>query len=234
MGDEDEDELLEWEAELQEKRRKEQAEREAEEDAEPITGWMSVEIDTRPVDIAEDDKGVLDDEPVLNSGIGAALALANKKGYLETEVQNIASAPMHHSLLAKNYSIEDKKYEDLDDKYRKRDRYSGGGMTMDFKEKDSYKPEVNLDYVDETGRLMNQKEAFRYLSHRFHGKGSGKKKTEKRHKKLEEEQLMKTMSSTDTPLGTVNLLQEKQRAEKMPYIVLSGAGKGLASANLTK
>ena len=40
---------------------------------------------------------------------------------------------------------------------------------------------------------------------------------------------MKTMSSTDTPLGTVNLLQEKQRAEKMPYIVLSGAGKGLAS-----
>jgi len=34
---------------------------------------------------------------------------------------------------------------------------------------------------------MNEKEAFRFLSHRFHGKGSGKKKTEKRAKKLAEE-----------------------------------------------
>jgi len=37
---------------------------------------------------------------------------------------------------------------------------------------------------------MNQKEAFRQLSHRFHGKGSGKKKTEKRQKKVEEEQVL--------------------------------------------
>jgi len=36
------------------------------------------------------------------------------------------------------------------------------------------------------------------------------------------------MSSTDTPLNTVHLLQEKQKADKVPYIVLSG-GKGLAS-----
>ncbi len=39
---------------------------------------------------------------------------------------------------------------------------------------------------------MNAKEAFRYLSHRFHGKGSGKKKTEKRMKKMEEEQVCVT------------------------------------------
>ena len=60
-------------------------------------------------------------------------------------------------------------------------------MVTDFKEKDSYKPEVKLDYVDESGRSLSQKEAFRQLSHRFHGKGSGKKKTEKRGKKVEEE-----------------------------------------------
>jgi hypothetical protein len=36
---------------------------------------------------------------------------------------------------------------------------------------------------------MNEKEAFRHLSHRFHGKGSGKKKTEKRAKKLIEEEV---------------------------------------------
>ena len=37
-------------------------------------------------------------------------------------------------------------------------------------------------------------------------------------------QLMKATSSTDTPLGTVTLLTEKQKAEKTPYVVLSGAG----------
>ena len=42
------------------------------------------------------------------------------------------------------------------------------------------------------------------------------------------DQLMRSMSSTDTPLNTVHLLQEKQKADKLPYIVLSG-GKGIAA-----
>lgn len=62
-------------------------------------------------------------------------------------------------------------------------------MIQDFKEKDGYKPDVKLEYVDDGGRMLNQKEAFRQLSHRFHGKGSGKKKTEKRSKKQQEEQV---------------------------------------------
>lgn len=64
-------------------------------------------------------------------------------------------------------------------------------MIQDFKEKDGYKPDVKLEYVDDSGRMLNQKEAFRQLSHRFHGKGSGKKKTEKRSKKQQEEQVTK-------------------------------------------
>jgi len=39
---------------------------------------------------------------------------------------------------------------------------------------------------------------------------------------------MRSMSSTDTPLNTVHLLQEKQKVDKLPYIVLSG-GKGIAA-----
>ena len=35
-----------------------------------------------------------------------------------------------------------------------------------------YKPNVELKYVDEFGRHMTQKEAFKQLSHQFHGKGS--------------------------------------------------------------
>jgi len=64
---------------------------------------------------------------------------------------------------------------------------------MEFREKEGYRPEVKLEYVDEAGRTMTPKEAFRYLSHRFHGKGSGKKKLEKRIKKVEEDQVMSVL-----------------------------------------
>lgn len=57
----------------------------------------------------------------------------------------------------------------------------------DFKEKDNYKPNVKLEYIDDAGRLLNEKEAFRYLSHKFHGKGPGKNKIEKRLKKSEQD-----------------------------------------------
>ena len=61
---------------------------------------------------------------------------------------------------------------------------------VEFKDKDGYKPNVKVEYVDDNGRMMTPKEAFRYLSHRFHGKGSGKRKTEKRSKKVEMEQVL--------------------------------------------
>lgn len=77
---------------------------------------------------------------------------------------------------------------EIDDKHARRDRYTSGPIS-EFKEKEHYRPDVKLEYCDESGRRMNQKEAFRCLSHRFHGKGSGKKKTEKRAKKLAEEEV---------------------------------------------
>lgn len=198
--------------------------------------WQSVQIDSRPVDITTlPEKSVLDEEPVLNHGLAGALELATKKGYLDMEKlrKSATFSTSVAQLKAQNYSIEDKKLEEGDDKHsRKRERYIAGG-SMEFREKVGYKPEVKIEYVDEAGRQVPPKEAFRYLSHRFHGKGSGKKKLEKRIKKIEEDQLMRSMSSTDTPLNTVHLLQEKQKADKLPYIVLSG-GKGIAANTIAK
>lgn len=57
----------------------------------------------------------------------------------------------------------------------------------EFRDKEGYKPNVKLDYIDDNGRILNAKEAFRYLSHKFHGKGPGKNKIEKRLKKVEQE-----------------------------------------------
>lgn len=192
---------------------------------------------------------ILDVEPSLGQGVGGALRLAMSKGYLEKEDTNRPSASRFAHLQAQNYSIEDKTYVD-DDKFGRRDRFNG--PTSEFKEKDGYEPNVKLEYIDDDGHVLSAKEAFRYLSHKFHGKGPGKnkvihplsnfyhrytfqsqlvyinvefilKQVEKRMKKAEQEVLMKRMSSTDTPLGTLNLLQAKQKETQSPYIVLSGS-----------
>lgn len=51
---------------------------------------------------------ILDEEPDVGSGMGAALKLALSKGYLEREETNRPSNTRMAHLQAKNYSIEDK------------------------------------------------------------------------------------------------------------------------------
>ncbi|XP_034282210.1 U4/U6.U5 tri-snRNP-associated protein 1 [Pantherophis guttatus] len=202
-------------------------------DGEENIGWSMVNLDEEKhqQDFSTSSTTILDEEPIVNRGLAAALLLCQNKGLLETTVQKVArvKAP-NKSLPSAVYCIEDKMA--IDDKYSRREEYRG--FTQDFKEKDGYKPDVKIEYVDETGRKLTPKEAFRQLSHRFHGKGSGKMKTERRMKKLDEEALLKKMSSSDTPLGTVALLQEKQKAQKTPYIVLSGSGKSMNANTITK
>ncbi|KDR24200.1 hypothetical protein L798_07607, partial [Zootermopsis nevadensis] len=211
--DEDAQELLDFEREMieEKKRQEEEGKRGA---------WNEVEIDETPVDVLPAEVPILDVEPDVGVGVAGALRLAVSKGYLEREDMNKPSASRFAHLQAQNYSIEDKTHID-DDKFGRRERYSG--PTSDFKEKDGYKPNVKLDYIDDDGHVLNAKEAFRYLSHKFHGKGPGKNKVEKRMKKNEQEGLMKQMSSTDTPLGTLNLLQQKQKETQSPFVVLSGS-----------
>jgi U4/U6.U5 tri-snRNP-associated protein 1 len=176
----------------------------------------------------EANTNILDDEPIIDRGVMSALKLAINKGYLgyEKEKQNarLKGNKAGNNIEAEHYTIEERNYYDIDDKYnRNRDKYCG--PLVDFEEKRNYKPDVKLDYIDEKGQSMNEKEAFRYLSHRFHGKGPGKLKTEKRIKKFQESESMNKMSSVDTPLNTVALLVEKQKKLQQPYVLLS-AKKG--------
>ncbi|XP_045118577.1 U4/U6.U5 tri-snRNP-associated protein 1-like [Portunus trituberculatus] len=188
---------------------------------EPRGAWEEVGIDDTRVEINDSmTTPILEEEPDASKGVANALKLALKKGYLEkTNVSKSANAALQH-LRAIHYSIEDKTLDD--DRGRGRgERYMG--PVTEFKDKDGYKPDVKLEYVDDEGRKLNAKEAFRYLSHKFHGKGSGKNKTEKRMKKWNEELLMKHMSSSDTPLQTLERQREKQKQLGAAYLVLSGS-----------
>ncbi|CUM49896.1 uncharacterized protein AC631_00834 [Debaryomyces fabryi] len=50
----------------------------------------------------------------------------------------------------------------------------------------NYNPDVKLSYRDESGTELNTKEAFKYLSHKFHGVGPGKGKIDKKLKKMQQ------------------------------------------------
>ena len=169
---------------------------------------------------------ILDEEPDLQSGVAAAIKLASNKGYWETEETSTKSSNMKH-LECQNYTIEDKGGVGGDDRGSRRggggaDRYGGGGTGQNWVEKKDYKPNVKLEYIDDSGRKLNQKEAFRHLSHKFHGKGSGKLKSEKRMKQIDEKNMIIGMSSTDTPLNTLAKLRDRQKQAATPYVILSG------------
>jgi len=197
-------------------------------DEEPLgsSAWAEVGIDTTAVDLTEAHSGViLEEEPGATKGIGSAMQLVLKKGLWEAESGVKKGSTMTlHSLKAINYTIDDKAGEDD----RRRERF--GGPSMSFSEKEHYRPNITLEYVDDEGRKLIPKEAFRYLSHKFHGKGSGKNKTEKRMKKWNEESLMKSMSSGDTPLQTVERQMEKQKQMGTSHLVISGTKNQEAAA----
>ncbi|KAK3997169.1 SART-1 family protein DOT2 [Cladorrhinum sp. PSN332] len=77
----------------------------------------------------------------------------------------------------------------------KRDQHQSRVIDQLYRE--GYKPDVQLRYIDSEGRSLDQKEAFKELSHQFHGKGSGKGKTDKKLKKLAEEKRRMQQSAFD-------------------------------------
>jgi U4/U6.U5 tri-snRNP-associated protein 1 len=90
----------------------------------------------------------------------------------------------------------------------------------------NYKPDVNIVYHDEFGRALEWKEAWKALSHKFHGKGSGKMKTEKRLKKIAEEKKQEAMASGDTPLSMNKAFQIRQEKTGQAHFVLSVGNRG--------
>ncbi|KIW25311.1 uncharacterized protein PV07_08498 [Cladophialophora immunda] len=169
----------------------------------------------------------LEEEKTLDQGMGAALSLLRQRGLLKD-----GDAGDRNSLYKdrQKFIIEARLREHENEQrarmQRERDRQSGKLTGMSVKEREEharwqntqrehqssiqaaatfnreYKPDVQIKYVDDDGRIMNQKEAFKHLSHQFHGKGSGKLKTEKHLKKIAEEKKREATSVLDGSQAT--------------------------------
>ena len=169
----------------------------------------------------------LEEEATLNQGIGATLAMLSQRGLIKQNTEQDINA-LHRQ--REHFLTEKQKREAAVEakarQQRERDRNTGKLDRMSQREREEYarqenkirdqmesrqmtdifnreyKPDVQLKYVDEFGRSMNQKEAFKHLSHQFHGKGSGKQKTEKHLKKIEDEKKREAMSTLDSSQAT--------------------------------
>ncbi|KAF7117695.1 hypothetical protein CNMCM5793_006851 [Aspergillus hiratsukae] len=169
----------------------------------------------------------LEEETTLDQGLGATLNMLKQRGLVKA-----SDAVERNALLRdRQRFLHEKTHMETEAErrarlQRERDRASGKLDRMSAREREEYarwenkqrdqqdarhmaevfnreyKPDVQLKYVDEFGRLMNQKEAFKHLSHQFHGKGSGRMKTEKRLKKIEEEKKREAMSALDSSQHT--------------------------------
>jgi len=92
---------------------------------------------------------------------------------------------------------------------------------MHLREEDEANDRVRLEYLDEYGRPMTAKEAFRRQCHNFHGKGPSKRVLEKRMRRFEEERRVAKAHSRDTPLQMMSTLQHVQQLTQ-PFVRLSG------------
>ncbi|KAJ0304142.1 hypothetical protein COL516b_006032 [Colletotrichum fioriniae] len=154
----------------------------------------------------------VDEEKSLNTGMGSALALLRERGLIKDShgAERNMSERQKAEFLAEKRRLE-REQEDRTKSQRERDRNSGRLDSMSVRDREErarqanahrelqqsrvvdelfkkhYKPNVELKYVDDHGRSLDQKEAFKHMSHQFHGKGSGKGKTDKLLKKIEEE-----------------------------------------------
>lgn len=169
----------------------------------------------------------LDDEATLNEGLAGTLKMLSQRGL----VKKADTGDLNSYYRERQHFLADKQRAEAEAErrareQRERDRKSGRLENMSARDREEqarfnnqqrdqaesrkmadifnkeYRPNVELKYVDEFGRRMTQKEAFKHLSHQFHGKGSGKQKTEKRLKKIDDEKKREAMSSLDSSQHT--------------------------------
>ncbi|PSN61175.1 hypothetical protein BS50DRAFT_504955 [Corynespora cassiicola Philippines] len=178
----------------------------------------------------------LEQEKTIDQGLGATLALLRERGLVSSTDSGDKNALYRErqKFLADKQRAEEAA-ERLAKEQRERMRKSGRYAYMSNKERDElaaldntrrdqltsrqvaeifnkeYKPNIELSYTDDHGRQLNQKEAFKLMSHQFHGKNSGNNKTKKHLDKVEAERRREAQSTLEvTNAGGMGNAQDQQ------------------------
>ncbi|PVI05912.1 hypothetical protein DM02DRAFT_610254 [Periconia macrospinosa] len=189
----------------------------------------------------------LEAEKTTDEGLGATLALLRQRGVITSSDSGDTNALYRErqKFLADKQRAEEAA-ERLRKEQRERERNSTRWNNMTPREREEwarknnvaadqvesrklaevfnkeYKPMVELKYVDEHGRHLNEKEAFKMLSHQFHGKGSGNTKTKKHLDKIaaEKRKLAETSLDTTRSGGLSGALDQQAKKNKFAGVRL--------------
>jgi U4/U6.U5 tri-snRNP-associated protein 1 len=154
----------------------------------------------------QDESAPLLEEPEIGSGIAAALQFAQQKGLLTAHEQDYSGRNRDRPLTERE---------------RKTKRPFNVFQTVETEQEEN--DDIDLERVDKFGRRMTQKQAFRELSHHFHGIFPGKNKKEKELKRFQEEMKRKQMADTDTPLKAMEHHEKVTQALQQPYVLVDSA-----------
>ncbi|PSR93692.1 SART-1 protein [Coniella lustricola] len=184
----------------------------------------------------------VEEEKYVAQGIGATLALLKERNIIDASTQGAEKNEhfrQRELFLAEQSRLVAQVDEDAK-RQRERDRTNGFLDRLSARDREEYarkqnaerefklssiranllkkyKFNVELKYVDEMGRHLNQKEAFKELSHQFHGKTSGKGKTDKKLSKVEQEKRRMAASifdaSQEAGMSNATAQQTKKRKE---------------------
>lgn len=99
----------------------------------------------------------------------------------------------------------------------------GKGLKINVTKEPFNFSDVQIKYHDEFGNVITSKEAYKQLSHRFHGKTPGKNKEEKRLKKMAEGTRMRKASMSGD--GSAALQRSRQKESGESHIMLAKGNK---------
>ncbi|CEH15659.1 U4/U6.U5 snRNP associated protein [Ceraceosorus bombacis] len=95
-----------------------------------------------------------------------------------------------------------------------------------------YKPDIKIEYHDEHGRVLGTREAWKNLSHTFHGKMPGKKRQELNLKRIEEERKREKMTAGDTPTGMSGAFAARAERAGQAHMVIGVGSRNNAPQEL--
>ena len=153
--------------------------------------------------------GALEKEALASGSMADALRLMRQKGYKK---ETLALAGRTHD---------------------ERDVNEGGGHWADKLNEQQMrslgiagagKKDIVISRLDEFGREMTTKEAWRHLNHNFHGKKPGARKVEKRKRQFEEEVRLKKMNVGDQAVDQMKKVHSLQEKAGTSHVVLSAGG----------
>ncbi|BGP15980.1 hypothetical protein JCM10213_004797 [Rhodosporidiobolus nylandii] len=199
-------------------------------DADAVANGALALEDVKPEVKGEDDDGLAttQQEQLVSRGLASTLSMLRHQGLVKTRTAE--DLAREKELKEREAWLASQRQRQLDrERERQESRKAGdqkGQQQREYENRvreqrdaqatleayNNYKPVVDLKYHDEFGRDMTPKEAWKHLSHAFHGHGSGAKKTEKRLKKIENERKQAAMVAGDTPLSSAAAFAA--RAEK--------------------